>query len=236
MMQAIKLNHDGTDLNGELYLPATPGRHPGILVAHSALGLSAHERTVATDLAALGYATLAIDMFGGEMNSSLEQAGGYFANLVAHPALLRSRMNAWLDCLKDTPDVDADRTATMGYCFGGMCVLELARSGAAVKATISFHGLLTTRSPAEAGAIQGEVAAWCGGQDPYAPQDQIDAFRTEMTTAQASCQITVFGDVQHSFTNPAADSMNRPGIAYDALANRVSWAGTVALLATVLSA
>lgn len=234
MMQPVALTHDGATLTGEIFAPGASGKQPGVLVFHSGLGLGAHERQVAADLAARGYAALAVDMFGGTLDGSPEVAGAYFAQLIANPALVRSRVGVWFDCMTALPGIDAGRIAAIGYCFGGMCVLELARSGADVKAAISFHGLLTTVVPATPGSIRGQVAAWCGGKDPYAPSEQIDAFRAEMAAAQASCQITVFSDVQHSFTDPAADGLNRPGIAYDALADRVSWAGTVALLESVL--
>ena len=233
-MNDISLGHQGAELRGELFLPDHSERSPGILIAHSALGLSAHERMVAAELAGLGYTALAIDMFGVDCGRTPDEAGRAFGTLASNPGLMRSRMNAWLACLKTMSAVDADRIATMGYCFGGMCVLELARSGAEVNASVSFHGLLTTQSPAETGAISGEIVAWCGGNDPYAPQADIDAFRDEMAAAGARCQISVFGDVAHGFTNPAVDALEKPGVRYDALAERVSWGGTVALLQTVL--
>ncbi len=233
MMRPVTLDHAGTRLTGELHCADDMRDRPGILVMHSGLGLR-RERAIAGDLAKLGYAALATDMFGCAPNADIETAGACFAELLGQPELLRARIVAWFDTFAALPEVDTDRIAAIGYCFGGLCVLELARSGADVRAVSSFHGLLTTHAPAAAGAIKGEVAAWCGGRDPYAPREQIEAFRAEMAAAGASCQITVFEQAQHSFTDPHADALGRPGIAYDALADRVSWAGTLALLEAVV--
>lgn len=233
-MQPVRLSHGGSSLNGELFLPQGSGKRPGVLIAHSGLGLLAHERKVAAGLAELGYAALAIDMFGAELNGSPAQAGAYFADLVGKPELLRSRMSAWLECLAGRPDIDGARIAAIGYCFGGMCVLELVRSGAELRAAVSFHGLLSTKSPARVGAIQCEIVAYCGGNDPYSPTEQINTFRAEMAAAKAPFQITVFDNVSHGFTDPAVDALERPGIAYDAAADKASWDGTVALLEATL--
>lgn len=233
-MQPVKLEHGGTLLNGELFLPKGSGTHPGVLVMHNALGLGVQVREVAAELAERGFAALVTDMFGAELDGDPAKAGAYFAALQAQPDLLRSRVVAWHDRLAALDDVDAGRTAAIGYCFGGFCVLELARSSAEVKAIVSFHGLLTTSLPATPGAIRGEVAAWCGGQDPYVPSDHIEAFRAEMATADASSQITVFANAAHGFTDRDAAALGRPGVAYDALADRVSWAGTLAMLDSVL--
>ncbi|MET0271073.1 MAG: dienelactone hydrolase family protein, partial [Sphingomonas sp.] len=132
--------------------------------------------------------------------------------------------------------VDPSRTAAIGYCFGGMCVLELARSGVDLRAAVSFHGLLRTDRPAAPGAITGQVAAWCGARDPYVPAADVEAFRAEMAEAGAAAQVTVFNAAAHGFTDPDATAMGRAGVAYDAIADRVSWAGTVALLDAVLGA
>ena len=233
-MQTIGLDHQGTPLAAELYTPDGPGPHPGILVMHNALGLGAQVREVAAKLAGLGYAALATDMFGAELDGDPAKAGAYFVALQAQPEVLRSRVVAWHDRFTSLAEVDAERTAAIGYCFGGFCVLELARSGAAVKAVVSFHGLLATALPATPGTISGEVAAWCGGQDPFVPPDHVETFRAEMAAAGAASQVTIFGNAAHGFTDRDAAALGRAGVAYDGLADRVSWAGTLALLESVL--
>jgi dienelactone hydrolase len=233
-MQIVTLEHEGAVLKGELF-GGGAGPRPGVLVMHNALGLGAQVREVAARLAELGYVALATDMFGAELDGDPAKAGAYFAALQAQPELLRARLAAWHDTLTGLPQVDAARTAAIGYCFGGFCVLELARSGAAVKAAVSFHGLLTTQLPATPGGITARIAAWCGGQDPFVPTEHVETFRAEMAAAQASSQITVFSHAAHGFTDPDAGKMGRPGVAYDLLADKISWAGALALLEAELA-
>lgn len=233
-MQTIPLDHEGAQLSGELFAPVQDGPHPAVLVMHSALGLGSQVRNVAAQLAQQGYIALATDMFGQGFDDSPAKAGLFFKQFQDNPLLMRQRAVAWFETLAAQTNVDSNRIGAIGYCFGGQCVLELARSGADVKAVSSFHGLLTTHAPATVGAIKGEVALWCGGKDLYAPPEHIEAFRKEMESAKASCQITTFANAEHGFTDQDAVALNRPGISYDALAHLVSWAGTLALLDVTL--
>src|SRR3954465_8108624 len=128
-MQIVTLEHEGATLEGELF-GGDAGPRPGVLVMHNALGLGTQVREVAARLADLGYTALATDMFGAELGGDPAKAGAHFAALQATPDLLRGRLTAWHDTLTGLPQVDAARTAAIGYCFGGFCVLELARTGA----------------------------------------------------------------------------------------------------------
>jgi dienelactone hydrolase len=148
---------------------------------------------------------------------------------------LRSRVVAWFERLSALPDVDRSRVAAIGYCFGGHCVLELARSGADVKVVVSFHGILKTALPARPGEVRAHIAVYGGAKDPYAPADQVEAFRQELIAARARWQIMTFGEASHGFTDPTSASSSVPGLAYDEIAHRVSWAGTLALLELTLS-
>ena len=113
-------------------------------------------------------------------------------------------------------------------------VLELARSGADVKAVVSNHGILKTANPAEPDAVRAHVAVYTGACDPFVPRNDVEAFRAEMIAAQARWQITEFGGAFHAFTDPDADRQDISGLAYDRIADRISWAGTEALLAELL--
>lgn len=234
-LQPIALTHAGRALIGQMAIPAGAGPHPAILVMYSAYGLGDHVKNTALRLAEQGYLAVCTDMYGGgAYYPDPADAAGDYAAIMYDPDLLRARCVAWHDHVKSLPQVDPARTAAIGYCFGGKCVLELARSGADVRAVVSYHGILTTHRPAEAGTITGEVVAWCGGRDPYAPLEDIEALRAEMAAAGASWQIHTMGEAQHSFTDPDAARADRPGIAYHPLADRLSWAGTLALLDAVL--
>lgn len=239
-MQTIAFEHAGARLTGQLTSPAARGRPlPLVMVFPSALGLGKHALGAVQRLAGQGYLGLGIDMYGEGLYSGYETsaagAGAQFDALLKAPQLLRDRAVAWLDHARALPDVDAARIAAIGYCFGGYCVLELARTGANLAAVVSYHGLLTTQGPAAPDTIKPEVAAYCGDSDPFAPVDTIEGLRRELQAAGARHQVTVFGGVEHSFTDPDAALLKRPGIAYDALADRVSWAGTLALLETVFA-
>jgi dienelactone hydrolase len=239
-MQTIAFEHMGATLAGQLATPAVSGGPlPLVMVFPSALGLGKHALGAAQRLAGQGYLGLGIDMYGDGLYSGYEPsaagAGAQFDALLKAPQLLRDRAVAWLEQARQLPGVDPARIAAIGYCFGGYCVLELARTGADLAAVVSYHGLLTTHGPAAPGTIRPEVAAYCGDSDPFAPVDTIDGLRRELQAAGARHQVTVFGGVEHSFTDPDAGLLNRPGIAYDALADRVSWAGTLGLLETVFA-
>lgn len=205
-----------------------------VLMFPGATGPGESFRKAMHELADLGYLTIGIDMYGiGADISTPEAAGGYFAALMAEPELLRERVVAWFETVRALPGIDPDRLAAIGYCFGGKCVLELARSGAQIACVTSYHGLLTTHAPARPGEVQAEIAVWSGGRDPYAPAADLDALRAELDAAQASYQITLFSRAQHSFTDPDHDGFAE-GIAYDPLAHRVAWNGTLAMLAEAL--
>lgn len=233
----VRLDHAGTRLVGRLAMPQGAGPHPVVLVFPSALGLGDHALETTQALAEAGYLGLGVDMYGDGVFSTYTDAGETgekFTALTTEPSLLRERANAWLDHARTLPGADPNRIAAIGYCFGGLCVLELARSGAVLKAVVSYHGILRTSRPAAPGEINSEVVAYCGGRDPYAPLADIDALRDELEAAGASYQITTFGTVAHSFTDWRADGSGREGIAYDATAAAVAWAGTLAHFAAQL--
>ena len=233
-MQPIACEHEGVKLRGFAAIPAGQGPFPAVLVMHSALGLHHMVQEIAGKLAALGYLAVAADMYGqGADLSAREKAGEYYMALLHTPDILRARTALWFDTVAARADVDAARIAAIGYCFGGQCALELARSGRDVKAAVSYHGLLTSHAPAGPGDIKGHVAAWCGALDPFGPPEDTVAFRQEMVAAQADWQITEFGKVAHGFTDPQAEG-GMPGIEYNAFADKTSWAATVALMELAL--
>ena len=233
-LRAIAFKHDGVELVGQIAVPEQSGPHPAVMVMHTALGLSELMRERVRRLAGLGYVAVATDMYGGgvDYHSDPKSGGELMQNLLTPPQRLRARAVAWYEHVKTRPEVDPEQVAAIGFCFGGQCVLELARSGVDVKAVASFHGLLSTVMPARAGAVHGQIAIYTGAKDPYATAEDVTALQQEMTAAGAHFQITVFSDACHAFTDPNASAVakGREGIAYDPVADRVSWAGTVALL------
>jgi dienelactone hydrolase len=208
------------------YDETRPGPRPGVLVFHEGLGLGDFVMARARMLAELGYVAFAADMFGDRRNArNLTEVAKMVGELRAEPETLRGRGRAALATLAALPQVDATRLAAIGFCFGGSVVLELAREGAELAAVVSFHGVLTTRMPAEPGRVKAGVLVLTGADDPLAPPDQVAAFENEMRAAQVrDWQLISYGNTLHGFTNPAADgSMMRTAL-YSAEADRRSWA------------
>jgi dienelactone hydrolase len=236
-LRAMAFDHDGVELIGQIAVPQTPGPHPAVMVMATALGLGEMMRERARRLAQLGYVAVATDMYGGgvDCHADPKSAGTLMKDLLNPPQRLRARAVAWYEQVKARPEVDPQGVAAMGFCFGGQCVLELARSGADVKAVVSFHGLLPTSMPAVPGAVRGQVAIYTGAKDPYAPAEHVTALQQELTAAGARFQVMVFSEACHAFTDPNANAMGREGIAYDAIADHVSWAGAIALLEATIS-
>lgn len=239
-LQPMEIEHGGVLLRGGVAKPAGAengkgGPFPAVLVMHSAVGLNDFYKSKPPLLAEQGYIAIATNMYGEDVDVTSEASyGAAYMETLENPAIVRERATAWFEAIAARPDVDASRIAAIGYCFGGHCVLELARGGADAKAVVSYHGTLKTLSPMPVGAFKGHVAAYCGAEDPYAPMEDIAALRKEMEAAGARYTMHVFAQVAHGFTDPHAKNHSQPGIEYDAVANKVSWAGTLALLGEVL--
>jgi dienelactone hydrolase len=143
---------------------------------------------------------------------------------MAEPSTIRARAAEALAVLARQPESDPARLAATGYCFGGTTVLELARSGADLKAVVGFHSGLGATRPAEPGVVRPKILTCIGAQDPIIPSDQRRAFEAEMTAAGADWQMNVYGEAGHSFTNPASGELGMPGFAYHADTDRRTWA------------
>jgi dienelactone hydrolase len=233
-LRQFDYQHDGLLLKGQLAVPEGPGPHPAVLIMHDALGLGDLVCRRALELAGSGYVALAADMYGlGKRAPDPTEHGVHFAALQAEPEKLRARVVAGYQALRALPEVDAGRISAIGYCFGGQCVLELARSGAEVASVVSFHGLLTTKLPARPGEVKAKVLAITGALDPYAPVADVETFQKEMTDAGGDWQMTLYGRGWHAFTDPDV-SADIPGVRYDPLLDRLSWSQATAFLEATL--
>ncbi|HEX9024338.1 MAG TPA: dienelactone hydrolase family protein [Geobacteraceae bacterium] len=137
--------------------------------------------------------------------------------------LARARALAGLEVLKKRAQVDPQRIAAIGYCFGGTMALELARSGADLKGVVSFHGGLSTPDPADARNIRGKVLVLHGADDPMESPAEIAAFQEEMRRAGVDWQMVFYGGAVHAFSNPEAGKAGIKGVAYNEAADRRSW-------------
>lgn len=201
-----------------------PAPRPGVLVVHDWTGLQDYAKERAKQLAALGYTAFCVDMYGKGIRPTdpaecAAEAGKYKKDL----PLLRRRVLLGVEQLKLMDGVDPNKLGAIGYCFGGTSVLELARSGADVKAVVSFHGGLGTTMPAQPGKVKPFILVCHGADDPYVKPDEVAAFNAEMKKAQAKMKFVAYPGAVHSFTKEAAGNDVKSGNAYNAAADKASW-------------
>jgi dienelactone hydrolase len=202
---------------------AFQGRRPTVLINHTWAGRDKFVAEKAKKLAALGYVGFAVDMYGKDiMGSSPEENEKLMRPFMNNRQMLQKRMQAALYAVKLMPWVDDSKIAAIGFCFGGLCALDLARTGVELKGVVSFHGLLSKPNNTQGNIIKAKILALHGHDDPLAPVDQVLAFEQEMTSAGADWQLHTFGNTLHAFTNPQANSPDF-GMAYQADADRRSW-------------
>jgi dienelactone hydrolase len=229
---------DGTTCSGLLaYDDAWSGQRPAVLVTHDWMGITERTRKNAEDLVKLGYVAFCVDVYGkGVRPADAGEAGKLAGSFKADRPKLRGRMQGALTTLLASGKADAKRIGAIGYCFGGTSALELARAGAPVVATVSFHGGLNTPTPGDARNIAGKVLVLHGADDPFVPAAEVAAFQEEMRAAKVDWQFVAYGNSVHSFTNQSAGSDNSKGQAYNANADRRSWQGMSDFFAEVFAA
>ena len=214
---------DNSELEGHLvYDDSRQEPRPAVLICHAIRGQDDFARSKAEEIARLGYIGFALDVYGkGVAFENIEDARAIHDELEEDRMKLRRRVKAGLEAVRGQSMVDPTRVGAMGYCFGGMCALELARSGADVLAVVSFHGQLDSPHVEDAKNIQCKVLALHGYEDPLT-RDRVKDFQEEMNGAEVDWQLHAYGGAFHSFTNPAANNRER-GLLYDPLADRRSW-------------
>ncbi|MBO6565190.1 MAG: dienelactone hydrolase family protein [Pseudomonadales bacterium] len=212
-MQTQTIEYQDGDITLEGYVAwddSISGARPAVLVGHDWTGRRDFATGKAEEMAKLGYVGFAIDMYGkGVFGSDGDVEGNtaLMGPLAGDRAALRARMMAALEAVRGLDVVDASKVGAMGYCFGGMCVLELARAGANVGGVISIHGIFSPGGvPNE--KITAKILCLHGQDDPMVPPEQVLDFENEMSEAGADWQMHAYGGTMHAFTNPAA---NDPG-------------------------
>ena len=223
-----------TPLTGERYWDTDDVPRPGIVLIHGGGGLDDHAREQASRYAALGYVVFACDMLGDGVAGDRERVIGSLTALRDDPGLLAGRARAGLAELADC-GFAREPFAAVGFCFGGLAALTLARSGAELAAAVSIHGSLVTPRPAEPGAVKARVLACHGSLDPHVPMADVTGFAEEMDRAGADWQLIIYGGAMHGFTHQHAVPGAVPGVAYHRLADERSFAATRAFLAEALT-
>lgn len=236
-VEQVPYRADGLQMLGHLAVEPADGRRPGVLVYPAAPGLGVQVKESAEALARLGYVAMGCDLYGeGRFFDDIDQAMGLLGPLRARPDGIRARSEGARAALAARPEVDPQKIAAIGYCFGGVMALELARTGCPLAAVVGFHTPLKPGSPADDRKIRAKVLICTGSEDREAPPADRVAFERAMTLAGVDWRMSVYGGVYHSFTNPDADSYGKPDYArYDAKARWRSWAEMLGLFDEVFA-
>ena len=223
--KTVEYEHDGVVLEGYLaWDDAVDGPRPGILIIHQWMGVTDNERMRAHMLAKMGYVALATDVYGKgvrpkDRSEAQAEAGKYYGDI----PLFRDRLGAGLAELRRQPMVDGERTAVIGYCFGGGGALELARAGADVAGVVSFHGSLDTPMPASEGDIVAKLLVCHGAVHPYVKPEAVHGFLEEMEAAGVDYQLIMYAGAVHAFTQKGSGDDPSKGVAYNEAADHRSW-------------
>lgn len=224
----VQYSADGVVLKGYLaYVKNVKGKRPGVLVVHEWWGLNDYARKRANMLAEMGYVALAVDMYGdGKQAMHPDDAGKFSSELMKNFYVAKAWFLAAMEFLKSQPEVDPDRIAAIGYCFGGGVVLNMARQGVDLKGVASFHGSLTAVKPATPGSVKAKVLVLHGADDKFTTPEQVEAFKQEMKNSGTELRFIAYPGAVHSFTNPDADNLGKKfnlPLAYNSEADKKSW-------------
>jgi dienelactone hydrolase len=232
-LEQIAYSHDGVGLTGRLARPSGAPRAAVILFPTIANFNAPVERR-AKMLAELGFLTMVADFYGQPV-PSFEASRLLAEELRADNAHYRARCSAAISALRSLPEAAELPMLGIGYCMGGQAVLEACRDGQELTAAVSFHGLLTTSMPATPGSIKARILVCHGDADPLVPREQVIAFWEEMDRAGAKCHFHSYSGVKHGFTDPGSDERGVDALAYDASADRESWASMLGLFDEVVA-
>lgn len=228
--QYIEYRDGETLLEGFLcYDEAQRGPRPTVLICHAYGGRDEFVERKARRLAWQGYACFALDNYGkGIRGRTPEESSALMKPFMDDRRLLLKRLEAGLSAARNLPFVDAGRIAVIGFCFGGLCALDLARADTEIRGAVSFHGLLKPSGFTEP-AMRAKVLMMHGYDDPLAPPEDVLAIAQEFTAAGADWQLHAYGNTVHAFTNPVAKN-RAGGLNYDEAADRRSWHSLVQFL------
>ena len=222
---SLAYQDDGLRCVGHYYSPAdTGGPLPVVLVTPAWDGVVQEVHDKARRLAEAGYVAMVVDVYGeGTTLSDMSEMDAVVGPLMTDRRVLIQRMQAAVAAAKTIPGVDTSRIGAMGYCFGGLCVLDLARGGGDdVKAVVTFHGALMAPDPAPGNPVSARVLVLHGEDDPMVPPEQVSAFKAEMNAQGVDWQLVAYSGTVHAFTRPDAN-LPEIGAVYNEVADRRSW-------------
>ena len=228
--RAIPHEFEGENLESAFIGRRDGQARPTVILIPTVMGVTDLEKGFGRQLVELGYNSLVADLFGKKFHGApRDTMFGEMNRLKSDRAALLRRMQHVLELARGQSEVQGDHIVVAGYCFGGMCALDLARSGADIAAAVSFHGLFDPPG-LPPGKIKAKVVAFHGWDDPMVPPDKVVALGHELTAAGADWQIHAYGHVAHGFTNPNAHMIGLEGVRYNELAAERSWTSFINLL------
>lgn len=212
------------------------GKRPGVLVVHEWWGHNDYVRKRADMLAELGYVALAVDMYGdGKQAAHPEDAGKFAGQVMSNIDEAKARFEAAMEILKNDPNVDSEKIAAIGYCFGGSVVLSMANAGYDLDAVTAFHS--SVQLPIQpVDNVQTKVLVQNGADDPFISAESKEAFKTSMETAGIEYEYIDYPGAVHGFTSPDADELGKKfelPLAYQKEADEASWQKMLGLFNTV---
>jgi dienelactone hydrolase len=209
---------------------------PTVILIPAVMGISPLEIGFGKQLVELGYNALVADVFGKSFRGSPKDVMfGEMGRLKGDRGALLRRLLAIVDQARGLDEVESGSVVVAGYCFGGLCALDVARSGADISAAVAFHALFDPPGlPAQ--KIKAKVVAFHGWDDPMVPPEMVVALGQELTEGGSDWQIHAYGNVGHGFTNPKAHEIGIDGVFYHALAAERSWTSFINLLEELFGA
>ena len=228
--ETIEYKDGDTVLTGLLaWDDAAEGPRPGVLVVHEWWGLNDYIKSRAEQLAAEGYVAFALDMYGdNKVTTHAEEANAWMTQIASNIDLWTRRAQLGLDVLKSQDRVDSERTAAIGYCFGGATAMQLAYAGADLDGVVSFHGSLPP-APESVTSIAPQVLAAHGRDDQFVPPERVAACQQGLDRINANWEMMIFSGTRHGFTNPGAGEYGIDNLVYNETADKRSWAAMLSL-------
>lgn len=206
-------------------------KRPGIIVIPEWWGLNQYVKTRAELVASLGYATLAVDLFGnGDTAKNPAEAMAFTKPYGSDPSLVVNIIKVAIEKLKSYPQVDSSRIAVIGYCFGGYCAITAGTSQLNLKAAVGFHPSLGGIFPQK--GAKAKILVCHGTADEF-EKNNITPFKERMNAAGIDYSFKDYKDAKHAFTNPGADEKGKEfsiPIGYNAAADSASWEDMKAFL------
>jgi dienelactone hydrolase len=223
--EVIEYGDGETPLRGYLlYDDSLESKRPGVIVIHEWWGLNDYARQRAEMLAELGYVAFALDMYGDDkVTKHANEAKAWMTQITENQDAWQRRAMAGLDVLKEQEQVDGEKVAAIGYCFGGATVMQLAYAGADLDGVVSFHGSLPPATDEQQKRIQAPILVAHGEADAFVPIERIEAFKAALDAAGADWQMVTYSGARHAFTNPGADEYGIENLQYDVKADKRSW-------------